>query len=203
MLSDRDLERIARALDNRRFDERDIEFRRYVRPDGRDIAVMQARPGGVEFAVATPGQTFKPGTRAPTGSKTGRPGELLLQTPAIGQRGTANFPPISQQTTLPGVCVPPTIESADPVVFFPNHDPTFIDTVVTGTGFEFGMSVLLINQTTPGLFVVSNVLTLSSTQVAFRVTEDSAGPTSDSADLRIVNSCGAAEEEEFATSSTF
>jgi hypothetical protein len=165
MYSRRDIDRINRHLDRRRRRERDIENRKYVRPDGRGTAIMQARPGGVEFPVAAPGQTYKPGSKAPTGSHTGFPGELLLQAAIVG--GVANFPPIITHVVIPAA-TPLTVTDPLSIQFTNSTTPLAVDLV--GTGFKPGMSVQIVNQTPTAFFSVSGFVYHSATSVSFTVT---------------------------------
>jgi hypothetical protein len=171
-----------RHLDRRRKGERDIVHRKYVRPDGRGVAIMQARPGGVEFPVASPGQTYKPGAKAPTGSHTGHPGELLMQAAIVG--GVSNFPPIIRRVVIPAPTVGPlTVTAPESVTFLNSTVPQEIE--MEGTGFSPGMSVQIINQSSPAFFTISGFVYHSPTSVTFTITP--ASQTTASGDLFIVS----------------
>lgn len=177
MLSERDMERILAVLDRKRYEERDIEFRKYDRPDGVGVAIMKAREGGAEFAVMAPGRTFKPGTVAATGSKTGRPGELLLHT-AVGQSGQSGFPPIIGGAELPAPL--PVISwetlTPNPVVFNSEAPGAFVDVALVGAGFDETLQLTIVNQDNAGQFSITNIVVSDDhINATFRVVLNSTG----------------------------
>lgn len=86
--------RLARVIEEQSKRSADVAYRRVVGMDGVGRVLVQDRPGGLVYGVAS-AKTRKPGSQLPTASRLSRFQETALETPPPGYKGdfTLDFRP--------------------------------------------------------------------------------------------------------------